>query len=204
MGSGASKSRKDVTARASNGAKGSAGVQYDGPPVAQPVAQPMAQPMAQPVPMAYGPLFHQGPMAPFPPPPVVVQRPPIVVQQPPVMVGRPTPPVDPEVLKLQAELAMLKERNRHAEELATIQREADAARIQAMEEQTRRERAAHDARVQAMQDAEAEAAAERRAITNQSVGIGATIGFFAAGPLGAGIGAYLGNKHAKARIAEER
>ena len=60
------------------------------------------------------------------------------VPQPPV-VGR--PPVDPEVARLQAELELLRERNRHAEEEAARARAADNARIQAMEDQRRREQA---------------------------------------------------------------
>lgn len=44
----------------------------------------------------------------------------------------------------------------------------------------------------------------REAKTNQSMALGATIGFFCAGPLGAAIGAGLGSKHAKKRIDENR
>lgn len=58
-------------------------------------------------------------------------------------------PVDPEVERMKAELAMLKETNRHAEEQAPRQRDADNARIQAMEAQARRQQAEADARVQA-------------------------------------------------------
>ena len=121
--------------------------------------------------------------------------------QPPV-VGR--PPVDPEVARLQAELELLRERNRHAEEEAARARAADNARIQAMEDQRRREQAEADRRVQAVHDAEAAAAAQRRRTTNRGVGVGATIGFFAMGPLGAAIGGYYGNKWAKERIEEDR
>ena len=148
------------------------------------------------------------------------------VPQPPV-VGR--PPVDPEVARLQAELELmrernrhaeeeaararaaeqaelelLRERNRHAEEEAARARAADNARIQAMEDQRRREQAEADRRVQAVHDAEAAAAAQRRRTTNRGVGVGATIGFFAMGPLGAAIGGYYGNKWAKERIEEDR
>lgn len=88
--------------------------------------------------------------------------------------------------------------------------EAELRRRNALEERKRQDRARErDAEREAQRQrqrrqAEEQELARRRKQTNSAVGLGATIGFFAAGPLGAAIGGYYGNKHAKKRIDQHR
>lgn len=73
-----------------------------------------------------------------------------------------------------------------------------------MEQARQRQQEEERERRQAAERKEAAVQRDRRRVTDQGVGVGMTIGFFAAGPVGMAVGGYIGNKWAKQRIKESR